>query len=85
MDINIKVVTVNSPAHIGSSYFRLSLYEFKGDPPIAYFVKDLGSGSWEINFAYSNGRRLAKEMGINFIPGISMGDSIDKIFKHIFK
>lgn len=78
---NIKVVTLSRADKREANYYRLSLYEFKGNPLIAYFEKDLEQGFWFKSFAEKAAFNKAKELGIMYVPDISMGDSIDKVFK----
>ena len=70
-----------APPGYKERYHRLSLYEFVGDPPTAHFVKDLHSGFWLYIDALNAAYIKADELGITFVPDISMGDPIDKVFK----
>lgn len=89
MSENIQIITIDAPNYRervdSRKYYRLSLYEFSGDLLVAYFKEDLEFGSWDYNFIYHEAQRQAKLRRINFIPNISMGDSIEKVFKHILK
>lgn len=78
----IRVVTISCPPAYLGRYYRLSLYEFKGDPLIAHFVEDLGDGGfWMYAIAVDAAFTKANDLGITFVPDISMGDSIEKVFK----
>lgn len=92
----ICVVTVNVPDYLFQDhgrYFCLSIYEFKNSGVVdndnvfltAVFKEDLDIGSWDYDQICECGRKVSAERGIPFIPGISMGNSIDKYFKHVFK
>ena len=79
----IRIVTISFPAlnpNLGK-YYRLLLYEFTGDPLTAHFVKDLGVGFWMYILAVEAAFMKADALGITYVPHISMGDPIDKVFK----
>ena len=81
----IRVVTVSTSAIASKHYYyRLSLYGFKGDPPRSQFIEDLGNGFWDYGTAIKAGRKRAKELDCFFMEGITMGDSIEKLYKQIF-
>ena len=80
----VKVVTVNRLYRNITTYYRLSIYEFRGDPPKAFFIQDLQEGFWgDLNMAIFRGKRKAKDLNLLFVDNISMGDSIQKIFAYI--
>ncbi len=81
---NVRVVTINKnrEARLGT-YYRLSLYEFKGDPPKAFFVQDLSEGFWDFKAGIYRGKQKAKELNVLFLDNISMGDSIQKVYAHV--
>lgn len=78
----VRVVT-NSfvPLRDGGPYWRVSLYEFRGDPAVAFFVEDLGSGAYSTETSQAAAQKIAKEMGIIFCPGITAFSSIDKVYQ----
>lgn len=85
----IRAITVSK---VHSYYFRVSLYEFRscnavgdGTSLKACFKEDLEIGSWDFKMAVEIAKKLAIEKNIIYVPGISMGDSVDKVYKHIFK
>lgn len=92
---NIEVVTLSIPyidkrGHPNrrghpDSYFRVSLYEFVGDPPKARYKEDLNVGVWSFALADKEAKRIAKERNLSYIKDISMGDSIDKVWNFIFR
>jgi hypothetical protein len=55
-----------------------------GDPPTARFVEDLGTGSYFYEGLVEIAKNRSKELNLLFIPGVSMGSSIDVVFKHLF-
>lgn len=83
----IKIVTFNNFQCVrqgaDNRYYRLSLYEFRGEPLKAFFVKDLDEGFWDLKTAIYGGRRKAKELNIQFLENVTMGDSIDRLFAKV--
>lgn len=78
MSDTIKVVTLSR--HSPMNYWRVSIYEFRGDPPVAYFYEDGGVGSWDYINAVRIGKELAAARSMFFLENISMGNSIQKIY-----
>lgn len=84
---NIQAITVNRLSYDGNYgvYFRISIYEFRGEPLTAYFKEDLGVGSWDYPYLVEEARKESKSRKIIFAPNISMGDSVEKVWNEIYK
>lgn len=87
----IQIITISRPNFdftsnertINCSYYRLSIFEFKGDPLKAQFKEDLNMGFWDYRLAKAEAQKQAKERNILFVPDISMGDSVEIVFKQV--
>lgn len=92
---NTKVITLSQPFNNNirdyylklnkKGYWRISLYEYKGDPEVACFCKDMGKGFYDYRDAIKEGKRLAKELNYFFMENVTMGDSIMKIYCKILE
>lgn len=86
---HLRVLTVSGLRLRKSSllydYYRVSMYEFRGDTPVAFFLSDMGHGSESYGRICEFAKYRAKELGLNFIPGVQAFDSISKVYDHIFK
>lgn len=84
----VRVVTNSSmpmTPNMPTPLYRLSLYEFRGEPPEAYFVEDLGCGCMFISDIMRLGKQKAKELGALFVPNVGLMDSIEKVYKTALK
>lgn len=90
----IKVITVNVVVFDKRNYrytsslnttYRVSIYEFVGDPERARFVEDLGVTSYSYAYAEKRAKLFSSDLGIPFVLGIEMGDSVDKVYKSVLK
>ena len=88
---NVKVVTVTKISNNDNkgtdfyNYYRAAIYEFRGDPLIAYFMEDLGIGSYHYFDICRRARTFAKDLDLLFVPGIEVMDSVDKVYRHALK
>lgn len=81
---SIKVVTeAFVKVRDGGPYWRVAIYEFRGDPLRANFSEDCNIGSKVKEWVASEAKRIAKERGIVYCPGVSLGDKVDKVFSYL--
>lgn len=80
----LKVVTLVKH-HSLLDYVRATVFEFKGITPVAWFVRDLGCGFYDYEKGKEEAKKMARELGLHFVEGISMGTSIDVYWNEVLK
>lgn len=85
----IKVLTVTriglAQSSFNYNYYRLSVYEFKGEPPRAQFVEDVGLGFYNYSDAEREGKRRAQLLELQFCPGIQVMDNLEKVTRYVLE